>query len=183
MEWASFAYETGPFHSISEEVNPHLRGERVENHLGKTTPSSPDQDSNLDLPVLNTTGTLANYATEAAYTTGTRTDSHVVLGVRLALHKITVGGEVELGGRAAGHEATGLSRRVHQIPGGAAARAQGTRLDVRAGTAWLTRSCSSTFQDQLGGCRQGVGTRSKCSMLHISRSQSLTNGHFGLMVI
>nr|CAD7438667.1 unnamed protein product [Timema bartmani] len=35
-----------------EEVNPHLRGRRVENHLGKTTLSSPDQDSNLDLPVL-----------------------------------------------------------------------------------------------------------------------------------
>nr|CAD7596035.1 unnamed protein product [Timema genevievae] len=33
------------------EVNPHLRGGRVENHLGKTTPSSPDRDSNLDLPV------------------------------------------------------------------------------------------------------------------------------------
>nr|CAD7430328.1 unnamed protein product [Timema monikensis] len=35
-----------------EEVNPHLRGGRVENHLGKTTPSSPDRDSNLDLLVL-----------------------------------------------------------------------------------------------------------------------------------
>ncbi|CAG2053492.1 unnamed protein product [Timema podura] len=35
-----------------EEVNPHLRGGRVENHIGKTTPSSPDRDSNLDLPVL-----------------------------------------------------------------------------------------------------------------------------------
>nr|CAD7432095.1 unnamed protein product [Timema monikensis] len=35
-----------------EEVNPHLRGGRVENHLGKTTPSSPDRDSNVDLPVL-----------------------------------------------------------------------------------------------------------------------------------
>nr|CAD7196062.1 unnamed protein product [Timema douglasi] len=35
-----------------EEVNPHLRGGRVEKHLGKTTPSSPDRDSNLDLPVL-----------------------------------------------------------------------------------------------------------------------------------
>nr|CAD7589086.1 unnamed protein product [Timema genevievae] len=55
-----------------EEVNPHLRGGRVENHLGKTTPSSPDRDSNLDLPVLevelNTTGALANYATEAGLT-------------------------------------------------------------------------------------------------------------------
>nr|CAD7410694.1 unnamed protein product [Timema poppensis] len=37
-----------------EQVNPHLRGGRVENHLGKTTtPSSPDRDSNLDLPVLS----------------------------------------------------------------------------------------------------------------------------------
>nr|CAD7394872.1 unnamed protein product [Timema cristinae] len=36
-----------------EEVNPHLRGRKVENHLGKTTPSSPDRDSNLDLPVLS----------------------------------------------------------------------------------------------------------------------------------
>nr|CAD7393269.1 unnamed protein product [Timema cristinae] len=36
-----------------EEVNPHLREGRVENHLGKATPSSPDRDSNLDLPVLS----------------------------------------------------------------------------------------------------------------------------------
>nr|CAD7432662.1 unnamed protein product [Timema monikensis] len=36
-----------------KEVNPHLRGRRVENHLGKTTTSSPDRDSNLDLPVLS----------------------------------------------------------------------------------------------------------------------------------
>nr|CAD7394465.1 unnamed protein product [Timema cristinae] len=36
-----------------EEVNPHLRRGGVENHLGKTTPSSPDRDSNLDLPVLS----------------------------------------------------------------------------------------------------------------------------------
>nr|CAD7197163.1 unnamed protein product [Timema douglasi] len=36
-----------------EEVNPHLCGVRVENHLGKTTPSSPDRDSNLDLPILS----------------------------------------------------------------------------------------------------------------------------------
>nr|CAD7193580.1 unnamed protein product [Timema douglasi] len=36
-----------------EEVNPHLRGGRVENTLGKTTPSLPDRDSNLDLPVLS----------------------------------------------------------------------------------------------------------------------------------
>nr|CAD7575154.1 unnamed protein product [Timema californicum] len=54
-----------------EEVNPHLRGGRVENHLGKTTPQvtrprfeprspRPQQSS------FNTTSALANYATEAA---------------------------------------------------------------------------------------------------------------------
>nr|CAD7447298.1 unnamed protein product [Timema bartmani] len=57
-----------------EVVNPRLRGGRVENHLGKTTPSLPDRDSNLDLQTsispssaveLNTTSALANYATEA----------------------------------------------------------------------------------------------------------------------
>nr|CAD7193990.1 unnamed protein product [Timema douglasi] len=60
MEWASFLCENGPFHSSRgigkvelEEVNPHLREGRVENHLGKTTPSSPDRDSNLDLPVFS----------------------------------------------------------------------------------------------------------------------------------
>nr|CAD7403306.1 unnamed protein product [Timema cristinae] len=36
-----------------EEVNPYLRGGRVESHLGKTTLSSPDRDLNLDLPVLS----------------------------------------------------------------------------------------------------------------------------------
>ncbi|CAG2053512.1 unnamed protein product [Timema podura] len=53
-----------------EKVYPHLCGGRVENNLGKTTPSSPDRDSNLDLPVLGSraqpeTSALANYATEA----------------------------------------------------------------------------------------------------------------------
>nr|CAD7257654.1 unnamed protein product [Timema shepardi] len=38
---------------VLEEVNPHLRGGRVENYLGKTTPSSPNRDLNLDLPVLS----------------------------------------------------------------------------------------------------------------------------------
>nr|CAD7404464.1 unnamed protein product [Timema poppensis] len=38
---------------IMKEVNPHLRGGKMENHLGKNHPSSPDRDSNLDLPVLS----------------------------------------------------------------------------------------------------------------------------------
>nr|CAD7586202.1 unnamed protein product [Timema genevievae] len=52
-----------------EELNPHLGGWRVENHLGKTIPSSSDRDSNLDLPILGSlaqheTSVLANYTTE-----------------------------------------------------------------------------------------------------------------------
>nr|CAD7586244.1 unnamed protein product [Timema genevievae] len=51
-----------------EEVNP-LCVKGVENHLGKPTPSSPDRDSNLDLPILGNlaqheTSVLANYVTE-----------------------------------------------------------------------------------------------------------------------
>nr|CAD7206505.1 unnamed protein product [Timema douglasi] len=63
-----------------EEVNPHLRGGRVENHLDKKNSSSPDRDSNLDLPILSsraskrqapvelyTTSALVDYATEAGF--------------------------------------------------------------------------------------------------------------------
>nr|CAD7397587.1 unnamed protein product [Timema cristinae] len=52
-----------------EEVNPHLRGGRVENHLGKTTPVNPTEIRTSISPStaveLNTTSALANYATEA----------------------------------------------------------------------------------------------------------------------
>nr|CAD7574987.1 unnamed protein product [Timema californicum] len=51
-----------------EEVNPHLRGGRVENHLGKTTPSSPDRDSNLDLPVLSSRAQQDKRPPEGHYT-------------------------------------------------------------------------------------------------------------------
>ncbi|CAG2064196.1 unnamed protein product, partial [Timema podura] len=52
-----------------EEENLHLRGARVENHLEKNS-SSPEQDSNLNLPFLSSlaqheTCVLANYTTEA----------------------------------------------------------------------------------------------------------------------
>nr|CAD7396917.1 unnamed protein product [Timema cristinae] len=54
-----------------EDVNQHLRGGRVENHLGKTTPVHPTEILNLISPSsaveLNTTSALANYATEAGY--------------------------------------------------------------------------------------------------------------------
>nr|CAD7199342.1 unnamed protein product [Timema douglasi] len=51
-------------------VNPHLRGGRVENHLGKTTPVHPTEIRTSISPSsaveLNTTSALANYATEEA---------------------------------------------------------------------------------------------------------------------
>nr|CAD7393051.1 unnamed protein product [Timema cristinae] len=54
-----------------EEVNPHLRGGRVENHLGKTTPVHPTEIRTSISPSsaveINTTSALANYATEAVY--------------------------------------------------------------------------------------------------------------------
>nr|CAD7264841.1 unnamed protein product [Timema shepardi] len=53
----------------SSEVNPHLRGGRVENHIGKTTPVHPTEIrisiSPSSAVELNTTSALANYATEA----------------------------------------------------------------------------------------------------------------------
>nr|CAD7463247.1 unnamed protein product [Timema tahoe] len=50
-----------------EEVNPHLCGGRVENNLGKTNPSSPDRDSNLDLPVLGGDSPLVAIGDRAAH--------------------------------------------------------------------------------------------------------------------
>nr|CAD7570965.1 unnamed protein product [Timema californicum] len=56
-----------------EEVNPHLRGGRVENHLVKTTPVHPTEIRTSISPSsavgLNTTSALANYATEAEHGT------------------------------------------------------------------------------------------------------------------
>ncbi|CAG2058540.1 unnamed protein product [Timema podura] len=53
-----------------KEVNPHLRGGRVQNHLETPTPHSSDRDSNLDLPGLGSMAqqkisVLAKCATKA----------------------------------------------------------------------------------------------------------------------
>nr|CAD7393210.1 unnamed protein product [Timema cristinae] len=50
-----------------EEVNPHLRGARVENHLGVHPTEIRTSISPSSAVELNTTSALANYATEAAY--------------------------------------------------------------------------------------------------------------------
>nr|CAD7263819.1 unnamed protein product [Timema shepardi] len=98
---ANYATEAGnitasyyPF-GLLEEVNPHLRGGRVESHLGKTTPSSPDRDYEIRTSIspssavkLNTTSALANYATEAVggreqrFGPQNKYRTHVILEVR-----------------------------------------------------------------------------------------------------
>nr|CAD7193966.1 unnamed protein product [Timema douglasi] len=63
-----------------EEVNPHLRGRGVVNHLGKITPSSHPTEIRTSIypssaVELNTTSVLANYATETAATDESESDN------------------------------------------------------------------------------------------------------------
>nr|CAD7409189.1 unnamed protein product [Timema cristinae] len=59
-----------------KEVNPHLRGGRVENHLGPPPPGHPTEIRTSISPPsaleLYTTSALANYATEAGQNTQTQ---------------------------------------------------------------------------------------------------------------
>nr|CAD7423350.1 unnamed protein product [Timema monikensis] len=61
-----FCEEVGIGKVELEKVNPHLRGGRVENHLGKSTPVHPTEIRTSISPSsavrLNTTSALANYA-------------------------------------------------------------------------------------------------------------------------
>nr|CAD7411344.1 unnamed protein product [Timema poppensis] len=58
-------------------MNPHLRGGRGENHLGKTTPSSPDRDSNLDLPVLNSRASTRQARTRSLWASSKLFSTHI----------------------------------------------------------------------------------------------------------
>nr|CAD7573327.1 unnamed protein product [Timema californicum] len=73
-----------------EEVNPYLRGGRVENHLGKTTPVHPTEIRTSISPSsaveLNTTSALANYATEAELETALNSQSQSELLDALSTH-------------------------------------------------------------------------------------------------
>nr|CAD7392363.1 unnamed protein product [Timema cristinae] len=68
-EYATWLRDKGIGKVGLEEVNPHLRGGRVENHVGKTNPVHPTKIRTSISPSsaveLNTTSALANYATEA----------------------------------------------------------------------------------------------------------------------
>nr|CAD7430346.1 unnamed protein product [Timema monikensis] len=68
VDWLPVLKELGRL--SLEEVNQDFHRGKVENHLGETTPSSPKQDSNLDIPVLGSlaqhkTSVLTNYTTKA----------------------------------------------------------------------------------------------------------------------
>nr|CAD7575572.1 unnamed protein product [Timema californicum] len=58
-------------------MNPHLRGGRGENHLGKTTPSSPDRDSNLDLLVLSSRASTRQARTRSLWASSKLFSTHV----------------------------------------------------------------------------------------------------------
>nr|CAD7399779.1 unnamed protein product [Timema cristinae] len=61
-----------------EEVNPHLHGGSVENHLGKTTPSSPDRDLNLNLPVLSSRAQHDKRVSQLRHRGGLREEHRIV---------------------------------------------------------------------------------------------------------
>nr|CAD7405660.1 unnamed protein product [Timema cristinae] len=61
-----------------EEVNPHLRGGRVENHLGKTTLSSPDRDSNLNIPVLSSRDQHDKRVSQLRHRGGVKYQNHYI---------------------------------------------------------------------------------------------------------
>nr|CAD7568340.1 unnamed protein product [Timema californicum] len=81
-----------------EEVNPHLRGVRVENHLGKPPPVHPTEIRTSISPSsaveLNTTSALANDATEGEHNINmTRFDGLMVSDVANAIEWFEYGGE------------------------------------------------------------------------------------------
>nr|CAD7428235.1 unnamed protein product [Timema monikensis] len=99
-----------------EEVNPHLRGGRVENHLGKTTPVHPNKIRTSISPSsaveLNTTSALANDATEAEevhpHVHGGRVENHLQYNqlVSNSNHPV-IGHLVNCESNAIDHESTG----------------------------------------------------------------------------
>nr|CAD7587266.1 unnamed protein product [Timema genevievae] len=60
--WRCLRQSDGGDSVIFKQVYPHFHGGRVENHFGKNPLSTPDRDSNLDLPAI---GSLAYYKSSA----------------------------------------------------------------------------------------------------------------------
>nr|CAD7427749.1 unnamed protein product [Timema monikensis] len=105
-----------------EEVNPHLRGGRVENHLGKATPSSPDRDLKLDLPVLSSPAQHDKRVSQLRHRGGIDTTQHAL---KRGVLRVGLGGDPKGGGkpiRGAGdlcreqHPALSVGYRRPQCP-------------------------------------------------------------------
>nr|CAD7404573.1 unnamed protein product [Timema cristinae] len=92
-----------------EEVNPHWRGGRVENHLGKTTPSSPDRDSNLDLPVLSSRARHEKCVSQLRHRGGIDTTQHAL---KRGVLRVGLGGDPK-GGEKPIRGAGDLCREQH----------------------------------------------------------------------
>nr|CAD7197750.1 unnamed protein product [Timema douglasi] len=92
MTWRRRPCRVHTNHGVDlEEVNPHLRGGGVENHLGKTTPVHPTEirtsiSPSSEVEQLNTTSALANYATEAGSMNDVSFDK-LLIHVELTWHR------------------------------------------------------------------------------------------------
>nr|CAD7399868.1 unnamed protein product [Timema poppensis] len=91
---ASFIIPTTEWLVGLEEVNPHLRGWRVENHLGKPPPVYPTGIRTLISPSsavkLNTTSALANYATEAGFRNNSSLPNLSLICLHISLMKLNL---------------------------------------------------------------------------------------------
>nr|CAD7398258.1 unnamed protein product [Timema poppensis] len=65
----------------NKEVYSHLRGGRLENHLGKTTLNTPDRDLNLNLPII---GSLVYCESSALDHVDTEAETSVLLDINLS---------------------------------------------------------------------------------------------------
>nr|CAD7446484.1 unnamed protein product [Timema bartmani] len=87
----------------------------MENHIGKTTPSSPERDSNTDLPVL---GNLAQHISSALANHATKVDDPFR---RTLQYAISLGGDTDtiasmagaIAGAFYGYEAINTSLQKH----------------------------------------------------------------------
>nr|CAD7406163.1 unnamed protein product [Timema cristinae] len=125
-----------------EEVNPHLRGGRVESHL----PSSPNRESNLDLPVLGSRAQHDKRVSQLRHRGGggTRKDDNEVKGGGGGVFQSRLISAKSSLGLSPSSVCKGTSRKVESYGGGVGGR--GREAEVTKG-----------FGSQINLCRdQGL---------------------------
>nr|CAD7404276.1 unnamed protein product [Timema poppensis] len=148
---------------VDHEVIPHLRGGRVENHLGKTAPVHPTEIRTSISPSsaveLNTTRTLANYATKAVGTGP---------GSSGTLHSMEVSNRI---------------RSQHSIARGASVgevshkQGQPEQDGARIVQASMTRTGTGYVTDKVCTC-VGMGRAADFKRWNYSRRSNNNNGKF-----